>query len=169
MVHFRSCRRRRYQTQAVPGNVVGHFCCRLLCHIDRPIKTDPTGCLRNGDPRCRAKNTGINRFSSGGRFYLPSVPRQPIHSIRLSPSLEIRRWRDPGSLGLTQNCDQMVIAWIRSAILHLAVEESEVFQFRAEKLGNTNVGGVNTVNACYGGTNALFNSINRIKSSYWDG
>ena len=35
--------------------------------------------------------------------------------------------------------------------------------------GNTNVEGVDTVNACYGGTNALFNSINWVESSAWDG
>lgn len=35
--------------------------------------------------------------------------------------------------------------------------------------GNTNVEGVDSVNACYGGTNALFNSVNWIESSAWDG
>ena len=35
--------------------------------------------------------------------------------------------------------------------------------------GNTNVEGVSTTNACYGGTNALFNALNWIESSYWDG
>ena len=35
--------------------------------------------------------------------------------------------------------------------------------------GNTNIEGVDTVNACYGGTNALFNAINWIESSAWDG
>jgi hydroxymethylglutaryl-CoA synthase len=34
---------------------------------------------------------------------------------------------------------------------------------------NTNLEGVDTINACYGGTNALFNSINWIESSAWDG
>lgn len=38
-----------------------------------------------------------------------------------------------------------------------------------EKSGNTNVEGVDTMNACYGGTNAIFNSINWIESSAWDG
>lgn len=38
-----------------------------------------------------------------------------------------------------------------------------------EKSGNFNVEGVDTVNACYGGTNALFNSVNWIESSGWDG
>ncbi|THC93371.1 hypothetical protein EYZ11_007163 [Aspergillus tanneri] len=35
--------------------------------------------------------------------------------------------------------------------------------------GNTDVEGADTTNACYGGTNALFNSINWIESSAWDG
>lgn len=38
-----------------------------------------------------------------------------------------------------------------------------------EPSGNTNLEGVDTVNACYGGTNALFNAINWVESSAWDG
>lgn len=38
-----------------------------------------------------------------------------------------------------------------------------------EPSGNTNIEGVDTVNACYGGTNALFNAINWVESSAWDG
>jgi hydroxymethylglutaryl-CoA synthase len=34
---------------------------------------------------------------------------------------------------------------------------------------NTNIEGVDTLNACYGGTNALFNTLNWIESSAWDG
>ncbi|MCJ1399461.1 Hydroxymethylglutaryl-CoA synthase, cytoplasmic [Xylographa trunciseda] len=35
--------------------------------------------------------------------------------------------------------------------------------------GNNSIEGVDTVNACYGGTNALFNAINWVESSAWDG
>lgn len=35
--------------------------------------------------------------------------------------------------------------------------------------GNYDIEGVDTTNACYGGTNALFNAINWVESSYWDG
>jgi len=38
-----------------------------------------------------------------------------------------------------------------------------------EDSDNTDVEGVDTTNACYGGTAALFNSINWIESSSWDG
>ncbi|KAJ3106429.1 Hydroxymethylglutaryl-CoA synthase, cytoplasmic [Phlyctochytrium planicorne] len=34
---------------------------------------------------------------------------------------------------------------------------------------NTNVEGIDSKNACYGGTNALFSAINWLESSYWDG
>ena len=34
---------------------------------------------------------------------------------------------------------------------------------------NTNIEGVDTINACYGGTNAVFNAINWVESSGWDG
>ncbi|OJD28709.1 hydroxymethylglutaryl-synthase [Diplodia corticola] len=38
-----------------------------------------------------------------------------------------------------------------------------------EPHGNTNIEGCDTFNACYGGTNALFNAVNWIESSAWDG
>lgn len=39
-----------------------------------------------------------------------------------------------------------------------------------EKKGkNNNIEGVDTINACYGGTNALFNAVNWVESSNWDG
>lgn len=38
-----------------------------------------------------------------------------------------------------------------------------------EESGNTDVEGVDTINACYGGTAALFNSVSWVESSAWDG
>lgn len=38
-----------------------------------------------------------------------------------------------------------------------------------EDCGNTDIEGIDTTNACYGGTSALFNSINWVESSSWDG
>jgi hydroxymethylglutaryl-CoA synthase len=35
--------------------------------------------------------------------------------------------------------------------------------------GNTSLEGIATTNACYGGTSALFNAVQWIESSYWDG
>ncbi|KAH7314259.1 hydroxymethylglutaryl-coenzyme A synthase C terminal-domain-containing protein [Rhexocercosporidium sp. MPI-PUGE-AT-0058] len=34
---------------------------------------------------------------------------------------------------------------------------------------NTNIEGIDTINACYGGTNAVFNAVNWVESSGWDG
>ncbi|KAL7123152.1 hypothetical protein ACP275_01G087300 [Erythranthe tilingii] len=38
-----------------------------------------------------------------------------------------------------------------------------------EKCGNTDIEGVDSTNACYGGTAALFNCINWVESNSWDG
>ena len=38
-----------------------------------------------------------------------------------------------------------------------------------QESGNTSIEGIDTTNACYGGTNALFNSLQWIESSAWDG
>lgn len=46
--------------------------------------------------------------------------------------------------------------------------KSVLMQLFAES-GNTDMEGVDSTNACYGGTAALFNSINWIESSAWDG
>ncbi|KAJ3041263.1 hypothetical protein HDV00_009656 [Rhizophlyctis rosea] len=46
--------------------------------------------------------------------------------------------------------------------------KSTLMQLFADS-GNTDIEGIDTTNACYGGTNALFNSINWIESSSWDG
>ena len=35
--------------------------------------------------------------------------------------------------------------------------------------GNTDVEGVDTTNACYGGTSALFNAVSWVQSQFWDG
>ena len=35
--------------------------------------------------------------------------------------------------------------------------------------GNTNVEGIDTTNACYGGTQAFFNAVSWVESSAWDG
>ncbi|CAG8662464.1 24875_t:CDS:10, partial [Racocetra persica] len=46
--------------------------------------------------------------------------------------------------------------------------KSVLMQLFAES-GNTDVEGIDNKNACYGGTNALFNALNWVESSSWDG
>jgi hydroxymethylglutaryl-CoA synthase len=38
-----------------------------------------------------------------------------------------------------------------------------------EESGNFDIEGIDSKNACYGGTNALFSALNWLESSYWDG
>lgn len=38
-----------------------------------------------------------------------------------------------------------------------------------QKCGNSDIEGVDSTNACYGGTAALFNCVNWVESSSWDG
>ncbi len=38
-----------------------------------------------------------------------------------------------------------------------------------EPSGNTSLEGIDTINACYGGTSALFNAVNWVESRAWDG
>ncbi|KAK4243874.1 hydroxymethylglutaryl-coenzyme A synthase C terminal-domain-containing protein [Corynascus novoguineensis] len=38
-----------------------------------------------------------------------------------------------------------------------------------EPSGNTSLEGIDTIHACYGGTNALFNAVNWVESRSWDG
>jgi len=46
--------------------------------------------------------------------------------------------------------------------------KSTLMQLFAQS-GNTDIEGIDTTNACYGGTNALFNTINWMESTSWDG
>ncbi|EKG16277.1 hypothetical protein MPH_06511 [Macrophomina phaseolina MS6] len=48
---------------------------------------------------------------------------------------------------------------------HRRVAPAQLF----EEHGNYDIEGVDTYNACYGGTNALFNAVNWVESSAWDG
>ncbi|EGC29353.1 hypothetical protein DICPUDRAFT_159071 [Dictyostelium purpureum] len=47
--------------------------------------------------------------------------------------------------------------------------KSALMQLFQDNGNNTSIEGVDTMNACYGGTNALFNSVQWIESSFWDG
>ena len=54
-------------------------------------------------------------------------------------------------------------------ILDKAKSVKSVLMQLFQDSGNTNVEGADTINACYGGTNALFNAINWVESTAWDG
>lgn len=68
---------------------------------------------------------------------------------------------DPKSIGRMEVGTETIIDKSKSV-------KTALMQLFAES-GNTDIEGVDTTNACYGGTSALFNSLSWIESSYWDG
>ncbi|ODM19209.1 Hydroxymethylglutaryl-CoA synthase [Aspergillus cristatus] len=89
--------------------------------------------------------------------------REDIYSISLTTlSSLLRKYEiDPNSVGRLEVGTETLLDKSKSV-------KSVLMQLFAPH-GNTNIEGVDNVNACYGGTNALFNSINWIESSAWDG
>ncbi|KAK3203334.1 hypothetical protein GRF29_112g928624 [Pseudopithomyces chartarum] len=89
--------------------------------------------------------------------------REDMYSIALTTvsSLFKKYSIDPKSIGRLEVGTETLLDKSKSvkSVLMQLFEES----------GNFNVEGIDTVNACYGGTNALFNSVNWIESSAWDG
>jgi len=89
--------------------------------------------------------------------------REDIYSITLTTvSSLLRKYNiDPKSIGRLEVGTETLLDKSKSV-------KSVLMQLFAPS-GNTNVEGIDTVNACYGGTNALFNAINWVESSAWDG
>ena len=89
--------------------------------------------------------------------------REDIYSLALTTvSSLLKKYNiDPTSIGRLEVGTETLLDKSKSvkSVLMQLFEES----------GNTNVEGIDTVNACYGGTNALFNAINWVESSAWDG
>ncbi|KAL4918509.1 hydroxymethylglutaryl-coenzyme A synthase C terminal-domain-containing protein [Aspergillus aurantiobrunneus] len=89
--------------------------------------------------------------------------REDIYSISLTTlsSLMKKYNIDPNSVGRLEVGTETLLDKSKSV-------KSVLMQLFAPH-GNTNIEGIDTVNACYGGTNAVFNSINWVESSAWDG
>lgn len=89
--------------------------------------------------------------------------REDMYSIALTAlSSLFRKYSiDPNSIGRLEVGTETLLDKSKSV--------KSVLMQLFEKSGNLNVEGVDTVNACYGGTNAVFNAINWIESSAWDG
>lgn len=96
-------------------------------------------------------------------YFFPSSPVFPtdIYSLALTAvSSLLRKYSiDPESIGRLEVGTETLLDKSKSVKTILM----QLFG------SNTNVEGVDTVNACYGGTNALFNAINWVESSAWDG
>ena len=95
------------------------------------------------------------------RTYL--TPHLDIYSMALTTlSSLFRKYEiDPKSIGRLEVGTETLLDKSKSV--------KTVLMQLFEPSGNTNVEGVDTVNACYGGTNALFNAVNWMESSAWDG
>ena len=89
--------------------------------------------------------------------------REDIYSIALTTlsSLFKKYSIDPASVGRLEVGTETMLDKSKSV--------KSVLMQLFEKSGNYNVEGVDNVNACYGGTNAVFNSVNWVESSGWDG
>lgn len=89
--------------------------------------------------------------------------REDIHSICLTvvKNLLEKYSIDPQDVGRLEVGTETIIDKSKSV-------KTVLMQLFAEQ-GNTEIEGIDTTNACYGGTNALFNAINWVESSSWDG
>ncbi|CAG8597971.1 13781_t:CDS:10 [Funneliformis mosseae] len=81
--------------------------------------------------------------------------REDINSIALTGKIS---YKDIGRVEVGTETIIDKSKSVKSVIMQL-FKESE----------NTDVDGIDTTNACYGGTSALFNALNWIESSSWDG
>jgi hydroxymethylglutaryl-CoA synthase len=88
---------------------------------------------------------------------------EDIYSLALTTvSSLLRKYNiDPTSIGRLEVGTETILDKSKSV--------KSVLMQLFQPSGNTNVEGVDTVNACYGGTNALFNAVNWVESSAWDG
>ena len=102
--------------------------------------------------------TPMQSSSFGGTYHI-----RDIYSFALTTvsSLLKKYSIDPKSIGRLEVGTETLLdksKSVKSVLMQLFQDE-----------GNTNVEGVDTINACYGGTNALFNAVNWVESSSWDG
>ncbi|KAK5070951.1 3-hydroxy-3-methylglutaryl coenzyme A synthase [Lithohypha guttulata] len=89
--------------------------------------------------------------------------REDIYSIALTTlsSLFKKYSIDPANIGRLEVGTETMLDKSKSV--------KSVLMQLFESSGNYSTEGIDTVNACYGGTNAVFNSINWVESSAWDG
>ena len=89
--------------------------------------------------------------------------RSDINSLALTTlSSLMRKYAiDPASIGRLEVGTETILDKSKSC--------KSVLMQLFEPAGNTDIEGVDNLNACYGGTNALFNALNWVESSGWDG
>ncbi|KAH8897025.1 putative hydroxymethylglutaryl-CoA synthase [Thozetella sp. PMI_491] len=87
--------------------------------------------------------------------------REDIYSFALTVTSKLLKNYniDPNSIGRLEVGTETILDKSKSV-------KTVLMQLFGE---NTNIEGVDTINACYGGTNAVFNTVNWVESSAWDG
>lgn len=96
-----------------------------------------------------------------GRTILLTAPRPDIYSFALTAvSNLLKKYEiDTNSIGRLEVGTETLLDKSKSV-------KSVLMQLFGD---NTDLEGVDNINACYGGTNAFFNAINWVESSAWDG
>ncbi|KAI9064034.1 hydroxymethylglutaryl-CoA synthase [Trametes sanguinea] len=99
----------------------------------------------------------------GQKYMACCDDREDINSFALTAVINlIEKYNiDPKSIGRIDVGTETIIDKSKSTKTHL-------MDFFAEA-GNTDIEGVDSKNACYGSTAALFNAVNWVESSSWDG
>ncbi|KAK2846403.1 3-hydroxy-3-methylglutaryl coenzyme A synthase, partial [Arthroderma sp. PD_2] len=124
----------------------------------------PAQCL---DQSLFEKHQGVSagKYTIGlGLQYMNyCTDREDVCSLALTAvSSLLRNFEiDPNSIGRLEVGTESLIDKAKSV--------KSVLTTLFEPFGNTSLEGVDTVHACYGGTNALFNAVNWIESRSWDG
>eukprot|EP01132_Coremiostelium_polycephalum_P000677 gene677-837_t len=89
--------------------------------------------------------------------------REDIYSLALNAVTNLMEKFnvDPNSIGRLEVGTETIIDKSKSV--------KTVLMDLFAKHGNTSIDGIDTINACYGGTSALHNALQWMESSYWDG
>jgi hydroxymethylglutaryl-CoA synthase len=124
-------------------------------------------------PRTYVKQTELEKFdnASAGKYTSGLgqhnmaffTDREDINSIALTAvkSLLEKYAINPKDIGRLEVGTETLLDKSKSV-------KTQLMRLFAES-GNGNIEGVDTMNACYGGTNALFNALQWIDSRHWDG
>ncbi|KAI9847161.1 MAG: 3-hydroxy-3-methylglutaryl coenzyme A synthase [Sclerophora amabilis] len=157
-----------------------------------PIATSPSPSVASRDSSCRSTSGAANVGIKAIELYFPNTcveqselekhddvapgkyvlglgqtrmsycnDREDIYSITLTAlSSLLRKYAiDPRRIGRLEVGTETLLDKSKSV-------KSVLMQLFDQ---NANIEGVDNINACYGGTNALFNAVNWIESSSWDG
>ncbi|KUI66606.1 Hydroxymethylglutaryl-CoA synthase [Cytospora mali] len=108
-------------------------------------------------------SAGKYTIGLGLRYMNYCDDREDVCSLALTAvSSLLRKYDiDPKSIGRLEVGTESIIDKAKSV--------KSVLTQLFEPAGNTSLEGIDTINACYGGTSALFNAVNWVESRSWDG